>query len=90
MSAAMVISAIEQAMLLAETEGTEALAHRVQQLEGEIGAILAIIDIALAAFSTDDPLRADLEEMRSAAVLAVSKAGMLAQRAAVKHQLRAI
>ena len=86
----MVISAIEQAMLLAETSGTEALAKRVQQLEGEIAAMLSIIDLALDSFATDDPLRADLEDMRAAALLAVTKAGMLAKRAATKPLLRAV
>ena len=84
------ISAIEQAMLLAETKGTAHLVQGVQQLEGEIAAIMSIIDVALEAFSTDDPLRADLEEMRSAAKLAVAKAGMLAQRATAKQLLRAV
>ena len=84
------ISAIEHAMLLAETEGTTHLVQNVQQLESEISAILSIIDVALEAFSTDDPLRADLEEMRGAAVLAVAKAGKLAARAAVKPALRAV
>ena len=84
------ISAIEHAIMLAETQGTDHLVHGVQQLEGEITAIMSFIDVALEAFSTDDPLRADLEEMRSAAKLAVAKAGMLAQRATAKPLLRAV
>ena len=78
----MVISAIEQAILLAESEGTEHLARGVLQLEDEITAILAIIDVALESFSIDDPLRADLEDMRGAALLAVAKAKALAGRTA--------
>ncbi len=90
MSVAMVISAIEQAILLAESEGAEHLASGVLQLEGEINAILSIIDVALESFSIDDPLRADLEDMRSAALLAVAKAKALAGRAGGKPILRLV
>ena len=86
----MMISAIEQAILLAETHGTEHLARGVQQLEGEIAAILSIIDVALEAFSSDDPVRADLEDMREAALLAVAKADKLSRRTSQKPHLRAI
>ena len=89
MSAAMMICAIEHAMLLVETEGSEQLARGVQQLEGEIAAILSIIDVALEAFTPDDPIHQDLEEMRMAARLAVAKADALAQRTR-KPLLRAV
>jgi hypothetical protein len=90
MSAAMMISAIEQAMLMAETEGSEQLARGVQQLEGEIAAIQSIIEVALEAIGEDDPIRQDLEEIRTAARLAVAKAGILAQRTRATPFLRAI
>ena len=82
MSANMMISAIEKAILLAETEGTAHLARGVVQLEVEIAAILSIIDIALETFAIDDPVRTDLEDMREAALLAVAKAKTLARRTA--------
>ena len=90
MSAAVMISAIEQAMLLAHTEGSEQLARGVQQLEGELAAILSIIDGALEAFDEDDPIRQDLEEMRTAARLAVAKAELLVQRTRAEPFLRAV
>jgi hypothetical protein len=90
MSVAMMISAIEQAILVAESEGTEHLARGVLQLEGEITAILSIIDVALESFSIDDPLRADLEDMRSAALLAVAKAKALVGRTAGRPILRLV
>ena len=90
MSAATMISAIEHAIMLAETRGSEHLVEGVLQLEGEIAAILGIIDVALEGFTIDDPLRADLEEMRRAALLAVAKARTLAKRATAKPHLRAV
>jgi hypothetical protein len=90
MSAAMMISAIEHAMLRVETDGTEQLARGVQQLGGEITAILSIIDVALEAFAEGDPIRQDLEEMRAAAQLAVAKADALAKRTRAKPLLRAV
>ena len=90
MSAAMMIEAIEQAILLAETQGTEHLARGVQQLEGEITAILSIVDVALEALAETDPIRADLEEIRTAALLAVTKAETLAARTKAKPLLRLV
>ena len=86
----MMIEAIEQAILLAETHGTEHLARGVQQLEGEITAILSIVDVALEALAETDPIRADLEEIRTAALLAVTKAGTLAARTKAKPLLRLV
>jgi hypothetical protein len=88
----MMISAIEQAMLLAQTQTdrNQRLARGVQELQGEIAAILSIIDVALEAFGEGDPIRQDLEEMRAAAMLAVAKAGVLAKRTAARPLLRAV
>ncbi|HEY5927959.1 MAG TPA: hypothetical protein VIV11_40005 [Kofleriaceae bacterium] len=86
----MMITAIEQAILLAETRDTEHLARGVQQLEGEIAAILSIVDIALDELAETDPIRADLEEIRAAARLAVAKAETLAARTKPRPLLRAV
>lgn len=54
----------------------------VHQLEDDIIAILGIVETALAALGDGDPLRADLEEIRTAARIAVTKTEALAAHAA--------
>lgn len=54
----------------------------VDQLEDDIIAILAIVETALACLADGDPVREDLEEIRNAARIAVTKAGALAAHAA--------
>jgi len=54
----------------------------VHQLEDDIVAILGIVETALAVLAEGDPVRADLEEIRTAARIAVTKTEALAARAA--------
>jgi hypothetical protein len=54
----------------------------VHQVEDDIMAILGIVETALAALADGDPVRADLEEIRTAARIAVTKTEALAARAA--------
>jgi hypothetical protein len=88
MSAAMMISAIERAIALGDTP--DHLVRNVDDLEGEILAIQSIIGIALGALRDDDQIREDLEEIRTAAEIAIDKIEQFRERAARRPRLRAV
>ncbi|HEY5949368.1 MAG TPA: hypothetical protein VIV40_27930 [Kofleriaceae bacterium] len=84
------ISAIERALTLGDTPETELLARNVDQLEDEIVAMQAIVGIALGALGDNDELRGDLEEIRTAAELALAKIKQFRARASRRPRLRAV
>ncbi len=86
----MMISAIERAIALGDDGDAEQLVRNADQLEGEIVAIQAIVSIALGALGEDDQLRADLQEIQTAANLAVAKIQQFRQRASRRSQLRLV
>ena len=88
MSATTMISAIEQAIALANAPAD--LVRNVDQLEGEVTAILSIVDIALGALRIDDGLREDLEEIRKAATLAIARIEQFRERTRRRSQLRLV
>jgi hypothetical protein len=86
----MMISAIERAIALGDGDDADQLVRNVDQLEGEIVAIQAIVGIALGALGEDDQLREDLHEIQTAAKLAVEKIEQFRQRARRRSQLRLV
>jgi hypothetical protein len=90
MSAAMMISAIERAIALGDSPDAEHLVRNVDELEGEIVAIQAIVGIALGALGNDDQLQEDLAEIRKAADLAIEKIAQFKYRASRRSQLRLV
>lgn len=85
----MMISAIERAIALGDGDA-EHLVRNVDQLEGEIVAIQAIVGIALGALGEDDQLREDLQEIQTAAKLASEKIEQFRQRTRRRSQLRLV
>lgn len=57
-----------------------AVLETIHALEDEINSILHAVDVALATTPANDPVRSDLEEIRTAAQVAVSRAEKLVIR----------
>jgi hypothetical protein len=69
-----IVSAIEKLMLIAEYhDDVQQLSIDVAEISGQIQTILAVVEGALRNAGDDLALRADLEEIRQAAVRAVMK-----------------
>jgi tryptophan synthase alpha subunit len=75
-----VISALQQVMLLAATPNAEQLVRAMHLLENDVASILEITEAVLAGLPAGDPLRADLEEIRSAARQAIARTEALVAR----------
>lgn len=66
-----------------------AVLDTIQAVEDDIFSILRAVELALANVSPHDPLRSDLEEIRTAAQLAVVRAERLVVRTVQVSQLGA-
>jgi hypothetical protein len=66
-----------------------AMLDTIHALEGDIHSILRAVDVALATVPASDPLHSDLEEIRTAAQVAVAHAQALVVRTAAAGELRA-
>ena len=87
------LSAIEQITLLAAAVNDEEIARftrGVHQLGNEVISIVAIVEAALAEIGADPELRADLEEMRAAAIRASTKIAELDRRTDGRPMLRLV
>jgi hypothetical protein len=66
-----------------------AMLDTIHALEDDIIAILRTVDVALANVPAKDPVRSDLEEIRTAAQLAVERAEKLVVRTVAASELSA-
>lgn len=66
-----------------------AMLDTIHALEDDIIAILRTVDLALANVPANDPVRSDLEEIRTAAQVAVERAEKLVVRTAAASELSA-
>ncbi len=66
-----------------------AMLDTIHALEDDIIAILRTVDVALANVPANDPVRSDLEEIRTAAQLAVERAEKLVVRTVAASELSA-
>lgn len=82
------ISALHQVMLLAVAPNTEQLVRAMHLLEDDVTSILEITESVLAGLPAGDPLRADLEEIRTAARQASARTESLVGSAALRPVLR--
>jgi hypothetical protein len=65
-----------------------AMLDTIHSLEDEIISILHSVDLALCSVPSNDPVRSDLEEIRTAAQVAVARAERLAQHTAAASLLK--
>jgi hypothetical protein len=69
-----IVSAIEKLILIAEYhDDVQQLSLDVQEISGQIQTILVVVESALRNLGNDPAVRADLEEIRQAAVRAIMK-----------------
>jgi hypothetical protein len=85
-----VISAVDQILLLASLPGTDHLVRTMHLLEDDVASILRTVDLALANLAPGDPVRDDLLEIRTAALLAVAKTEQLVATASSAPLLRTL
>jgi len=75
-----IISAIEKLLLIAEYhDDVQKLSLDVVEISGQIQTILVVVESALRNVGNDIAVRADLEEIRQAAVRAIMKVEPLSQ-----------
>jgi hypothetical protein len=69
-----IISAIEKLLLISEYhDDVQQLSLDVAEISGQIQTILVVVESAIRNIGNDPAVRADLEEIRQAAVRAIMK-----------------
>jgi hypothetical protein len=89
MKSALSITTLEQVLLASESSDAELILQRAHLLEHELLAIIAHVDLALAALEHDDEARIDLLEIRIAAQRAITEISTVSAKAR-RPQLRAV
>ncbi|NVB78582.1 MAG: hypothetical protein HOV81_09330 [Kofleriaceae bacterium] len=76
------MTVLEEFMRVAREEDVQVFAASVDAIDDQVMTIVGFIEIALLRAGDDEALRADLQEIRDAAIRAVEKTGDLRPRRA--------